>query len=167
MLSESARVTSAAEARYRVQAPNSAPRNTTVIALDRESEAIVRGLAEVKWNNATFLTSPVGDAAGADLPADGWVTDLAGRRTRVRDHVNTADQVIMVAAAGGRADEAATIGRACSLKRVTTTALLVGADTASDRDLAKTLAQLRPWALMVVIAGTDDYVVDMMAALRV
>jgi hypothetical protein len=28
------------------------------------------------------------------------------------------------------------------------------------------LAQLRPWALMLVIANTDEYIDDMLAALR-
>ena len=73
----------------------------------------------------------------------------------------------MVAAAGGHAQAAEAIGRACSLERVTTTALIVGAADASDDELSRTLAQLRPWSLMVVIASTDDYVADMMTALRV
>ena len=38
---------------------------------------------------------------------------------------------------------------------------------ASDSEISKTLAQLRPWSLMVVIANSDDYVSDMMTALRV
>jgi hypothetical protein len=29
-----------------------------------------------------------------------------------------------------------------------------------------TLAQLRPWSLMVVIAESDDYIDDMLTALR-
>jgi hypothetical protein len=166
MVSESARMSSAAEARFRVQAPNSLPRATAVIALDEGGEAMVRRLAESRWNHATFLTAPVTDPAGADAAADGWLSDLGARRTRVSDEVHAADQVIMVATAGGHADAAPMIGRACSLERVTTTALIVGADSATDEQLAKTLAQLRPWSLMMVIATNDDYVADMMAALR-
>jgi hypothetical protein len=49
---------------------------------------------------------------------------------------------------------------------VTTTALIVGAASTSDEDLSKTLAQLRPWSLMVVIANADDYIQDMLTALR-
>ena len=77
-----------------------------------------------------------------------------------------ADLVIMVASAGGHAQAAAIVGRACSLQRVTTTALVVGADRAPGNALSKTLAQLRPWSLMVVIASDDDYIEDMMTALR-
>lgn len=163
MLSESARMTTAAELRFRVQAPNAKVRATTVIALDPASEPFVGRLAEEQWNHATFLKA----SSGAAGDPDASLTSFDGRPTRVRDEVNAADQVIMVASAGGRADAAAAIGRACSDRRVTTTALIVGAADASDVEISKTLAQLRPWSLMVVIANSDDYVTDMMTALRV
>jgi hypothetical protein len=57
MPSESARMSSATEARYRIQAPNSKPRSITVIALDARSEAVVRLSATGSWNHATFLTA--------------------------------------------------------------------------------------------------------------
>jgi hypothetical protein len=164
MLSESARMTSAAEASFRIQAPNSIPRATKIIALDAPSEGVVRRLAKAHWNQATFLTAPVSDSTAED--SDGPLSDLAGRETRVRDEVNAADQVIMVASAGANAQAAAIIGRACSLKHVTTTTLVVGATSASGEALSKTLAQLRPWSLMVVIADNDDYIEDMLTALR-
>lgn len=167
MLSESARMTTAAELRFRVQAPNSKARVTSVIALDAPSEAFVRRLSGDRWNHATFLRAAPGDLDTGPEADDGWLTTLGDRRTRIRDEVNAADQVIMVAAPGGHAEVAAVVGRACSLKRVTTTALIVGAADASDRDISTTLAQLRPWSLMVVIANSDDYVSDMMTALRV
>ena len=56
MLSESARMSSAAEARFRVQASPSTPRATTVIALDAAGEGVVRRLAMAGWEHATFLT---------------------------------------------------------------------------------------------------------------
>jgi len=166
VLSESARMTTAAELRFRVQAPNSRARATSVIALDPASEPFVARLADDQWNRATFLKAP-GNGGGDPGDDGGWLTTFDGRRTRVREEVATADQVIMVASAGGRADAAALVGRACSDKRVTTTALIVGAADASDAEISKTLAQLRPWSLMVVIANSDDYVRDMMTALRV
>jgi hypothetical protein len=61
---------------------------------------------------------------------------------------------------------AAIIGEACSLKRVMTTALVIGATSASDEALSKTLAQVRPWSLMVVIANADDYIDDILTSLR-
>jgi hypothetical protein len=167
VLSESSRMTTAAELRFRVQAPNAKARATTIVALDAAGEAFVRRLSEDRWNHATFLTAAVADPAAEADADDGWLATLDERRTRVRDAVEAADQVIMVATAGGTAAAASMIGRACSRRRVTTTALIVGAAQASDGEISKTLAQLRPWSLMVVIANTDDYVTDMMTALRV
>ena len=45
MDSESARMSSAAEAKFRIDAPNSQPRAVKVIALDAPSERIVKELA--------------------------------------------------------------------------------------------------------------------------
>jgi hypothetical protein len=167
MLSESARMSSVAEARFRVQASNSRPRATLVVALDVSSEYVVRRLAEARWTNATFLTaSTVNDDHTAGSEAGGWLTDLAGTRRNLQDEVDAADVVIMVATADGHAEAAAMIGKACSLKRVTTTALIVGTTSASDEALSKTLAQLRPWSLMVVIGDDDEYIREVMMALR-
>ena len=58
------------------------------------------------------------------------------------------------------------VGEACSLRRVMTTALVVGAKSASDEAVSKTLAQVRPWSLMLVIANPDDYIDDMLVALQ-
>src|SRR5260370_37080871 len=154
MLSESARMSSSAEARFRVQAPNSTPRAIKVIALDAVGEAVVTRLAAGGWKHATFLT------AGAAL------RDLAGSLRSVPDEVAAADLVVLVAGPGGRAQAASIIGQACSLRRVTTTGFVVGVAAASEASLSETLAQLRPWSLMVVIANSDDYIDDMLTALR-
>jgi NAD(P)-dependent dehydrogenase (short-subunit alcohol dehydrogenase family) len=171
MLSESARMTSAAEARFRVQAPNSTPRAIRVIALDAVGEAVVRRLAAGGWRHATFLTTVSHGQAGdaGDLPhssADDTLTDLAGQIRSVAAEVEGADLVVFVAGPGGHAQTASLIGEACSLRRVMTTGLVVDAASAPEHALSKTLAQLRPWSLMIVIAGNDDYIDDIMAALR-
>jgi hypothetical protein len=170
MLSESARMSSAAEARFRVQAPNSRPRVVKVIALDPQSENVVKRLAATAWNNATFLTASafasVAHSGGERFSVDGWLSDLAGRTKSLVDEVATADLVVMVATAGENAQAASLIGEACSLKRVMTTALVLGSAATSDEVLAKSLAHLRPWSLMVVIASAEDYVTDMLTALR-
>ena len=147
MLSESARMSSAHEARYRLQAPNSLPRAVKIVALDSTAEDVVRGLALSSWQNAAFYSAA---SFARDLEAE----------------VAAADMVVMVAGPGGNAQAVGTIGRACSDRRVSTTALIVGAGAASDEALARTLAQVRPWSLMVVIANTDEYIADMLSALR-
>jgi hypothetical protein len=47
-----------------------------------------------------------------------------------------------------------------------TTALIIGSATQTDAALAATLAHLRPYAQMLVIASDDDYIKDMLTALR-
>ena len=156
MQSESARMSSAAEARFRVQAPNSEPRAIKVIALDAASEGVLKRLMNGAWSHATFFTAAV----------NGLLTDLSGRSRNLSDEVETADLVVMVATPGGNADVASVIGEACSRRRVNTTALIAHARSASDEALSSTLKQVRPWSLMVVIADSDDYIDDMLAALR-
>ena len=127
MLSESARMSSAAEACFRIQATIPTARAVKVISLDSASDREIATLVE---------------------------------------EVPTADLVVMVATAGTDAHAAAIIGEACSVQRVMTTTLVVCAASASDEALSKTLAQVRPWSLMVVIANEDDYVEDILRSFR-
>jgi hypothetical protein len=169
MLSESARMSSAAEARFRIDAPNSLGRTIKVIALDAPSERVVKRLAERQWNRATFFTASAFAAApakGKTFSMQGWLSDLAGRTKDLMDEVSAADLVVMIAASGENAQVASLIGEACGARHVMTTALIVGSDATSDEALAGTLAQLRPHAMMLVIANADEYIEDMLAALR-
>ena len=166
MLSESARMSSASEARFRVQAANSKPRAIRVIAMDAQSDDVVKGLAEHGWHQARFFSASAASGVASGVSRSAWLKDLSGGAADLIDEVDRADLVVMVAAPGGHANRAALIGEACSHRRVMTTALVVSAGSASDEDLAKTLSQLRPWSLMVVIANADDYVEDMLTALR-
>ena len=168
MLSESARMSTTAEARFRIDAPNSKPRHVKVIALDPTGEALVKHLAERRWNSASFFTASAfaGALPGRGFSMQGWLSDLAGRTKNLVDEVNDADLVVMVATAGESAPAAALIGEACSLKRVNTTGLILGGASATDEMLSKTLSQLRPWSLMLVIANGEDYIEDMLIALR-
>ena len=157
MQAESARMNSSAEARFRIQDPNSKPRVIKVIALDKESEGVVGRVAGRPWKNATFLTA----AAFPDA-----ARDFSGHLKDLTNEVNTADLIVMVASPGGGAHAASVIGEACSAKRVMTTTLVVGANRDSEEAVSKTLSQLRPWSLMLVVADPDDYIEGMLTALR-
>jgi hypothetical protein len=163
METESARMASAAQAKFRIAAPNSRPRAVKVIALDPPAERAVKELAQAPWQGATFLTATAfSGAPRQDKPfsMNGWLNDLAGR---TKDLV---DEVVMVATAGENAAAAAIISEACSVKHVMTTALILGSATSSDDTMSKMLAQLRPHAMMLVIASADEYIKDMLTALR-
>ena len=169
MQSESARMSSAAEAKFRIDRPNSQPRAVKVIALDAPSERVVKELAAGPWQRASFLTASSfsgAPRAGEPFSMGGWLNDLAGRTKDLVDEVNSADLVVMVATAGESATAAAIIGEACNVKHVMTTALVLGGATSSDETLSKMLAQLRPHVMMLVISSADEYITDMLTALR-
>jgi hypothetical protein len=169
MTSESARVTTAEEARFRIDYPNSKPRVVKVIALDAPSEQVVKRLAEGKWQRASFFTALKFDGAprsGEGWSMKAWLSDVAGRTKDLVDEVSSADLVVMVAAAGTKAEAAGVIAEACGVRKVMTTALIIGSEAKSDEELSKTLASLRPYASMLVIATNDDYIEEMLVALR-
>src|SRR5712691_10632095 len=103
MASESARATSAAEARYRIDDANYKPRAVKVIALDRASERVVKRIAQGAWSGATFFTSREAGAPGGEKTwsMQAWLADLAGGAKYLLDEIASADLVVMVAAAGG------------------------------------------------------------------
>ena len=169
MQSESARMSSATEAKFRINTPNSQPRAIKVIALDGRSERVVKDLAQSHWQRASFLTASAFSGTprrGEPFSMGGWLNDLAGRTKDLVDEVNSADLVVMVATAGESAAAAALIGEACNVKHVMTTALILGGATTSDEALSKMLAQLRPHVMMLVISSADEYIKDMLTALR-
>ncbi len=126
MSTESARMNSAAEARFRVSAQPTG-RNVKIIDLDT--------------------------AAPADL-------------ARLVAELPDADLVVMLVSAGNDAEAASAIGQACSEHRVMTHAIVVRAAATNDQQLSRTLAQLRPWSLMVVVTNGDDYVEDILRSFR-
>ena len=157
------------EAKFRIDRPNSQPRAVKVIALDAPSERAVKELAAGPWQRASFLTASSfsgAPRAGEPFSMGGWLNDLAGRTKDLVDEVNSADLVVMVATAGESATAAAIIGEACNVKHVMTTALVLGGAKSSDETLSKMLAQLRPHAMMLVISSADEYITDMLTALR-
>ena len=169
MDSESARMSSAAEARFRIDYPNSQPRAVKVVALDEASERVVKRVARGPWQRATFFTSiefdgPPRDGKGWSMQA--WLRDLAGRTKALVDEVASADLVVMVSSAGTGAQPAAVIGEACAARKVMTMALIIGSDQRSNEELSNTLAALRPYASMLVIADGDEYIEEMLSALR-
>ena len=150
MRSESARMSSAAEARFRLPTPATVVRSMTISALDPASDDVVAKLAKGSWKHARFF------------PASA----VAARTPRLLDDIANADLVVMVATAGADAPAAAAIGEVCSDRRVHTATFVVRAGRVSDEALSRTLGQVRPWSLMVVIANDDTYVEDILRSFR-
>jgi hypothetical protein len=168
MQSESTRATSRYESHFRIDAPNARSRSVKVIALDRRSETLTRNLARSSWNDASFLTA---FAVDPDRETDGnfagWLNDIAGRAKDLGEEIRSTDFVLMIGTAIQDGKAISLIGEICSVNRVTTIALVVDEPGASREAVSRTIAMLRPWALMLVVASSEDYVADMLGALRV
>jgi hypothetical protein len=126
-MSESARMSSAAEARFRIQAPPPTNRAVRAIDLDAASD--------------TDVMSLIGDIDRADL-------------------------VLMVVRAGGNTTAVSAIGTACSDLRVMTHTVVIRDAAASEAAVSKTLGEVRPWSLMVVVVDRRDYVDDILSSFR-
>ena len=168
-LSECARMNSAREARFRIDPPNSAPRVAKVIALDEKSARAFPPLARATSARALFFKAPL---RGVPLSAEeeGARDDLLllasdGSPARLSDELRSADLVVMVAAAGERAEAAAIIGRACFARAIMTTGVIL-AQPEREAEAAVTLNDLRPYAAMLVVTSDEEYLADMLAALR-
>jgi hypothetical protein len=152
-----------------ITAPNSLPRTIKIIALDLRSESILERIGEEQWKSASFLTpTAFSTSAGQrrDVSLQRWLSDLAGRTRDLVNVVQGADSVIMVVTAGEDTEAAALIGEACGIKHVPLTAVVLSAASCSEKTLETTLSQLRPHVAMLVVSHEDEYVGDMLEALR-
>jgi hypothetical protein len=168
-LSECARMNSARESRFRIDHPSSAPRVAKVIALDEKSAGTSSLLARATAGRARFFKatargvplSAEEDEAGEDL----LLLASDGSPARLSDELRSADLVVMVAAAGERAEAAAIIGRACFARAIMTTGVILG-QPEREAEAAVTLNDLRPYAAMLVVTSDEEYLAEMLAALR-
>ena len=126
VVSESTRMSSAAEARFRIQP---APTNRAVKVID------------------------------LDAATDADVMRLIGE-------VDRADLVLMVVRAGGNTTAVSAIGTACSDLRVMTHTVVIRDASAGDAAASRTLGEVRPWSLMVVVVDRRDYVDDILRSFR-
>jgi hypothetical protein len=147
VLSESARATSAAESRFRVEPGATISRRVRVVALDAASDRVVLRLSKGSWSSVTFVPH-------------------AEVTTRGADDIAAADLVVMVVSAGSDAGAAARIGQACSDMRTHTATFVIRPSSSTDEALSRTLGQVRPWSLMVVVASDEAYVEDVLRSFR-
>lgn len=147
MLSESARMSSAVEARFRVPEPARSARVVKVVALDLLSDPLVATFTHRPWKDGiTFFRASGTQALLDDLPG--------------------ADLVVMIATAGTHVPAVEVIGKACSDRRIHTATLVVHSLDHTEEALSRSLAQVRPWSLMVVVVSDESYVEDLLMAFR-
>jgi hypothetical protein len=170
MQTESARMTTAHEASFRIQAPNSRERAAKVIALDKPSAALVDELAKKEWRGAQFFTalafSSDKSPGGAEGSMKAWLNDLAGRTMDLVSEIERSDFVVCITTAGEDARAASVIADACGMFHKSLIGLIVPNAHTSDADVEKSLRYLRPYSRMLVVSQGLDYIETMLTALR-
>lgn len=164
LLGTCARAATAAEAAFRVQKPNSKPRASRIVALDAEAAAIMARVAEAPWNGAHFLRFKGAVAAPGleSLPMDATLTDRDGAETTLSAEIDRADVFVMIATEGSGAEAASVIGNACFVRGVMTAGLIV----AEPKAASAAVSALRPYASVLVVASGEEFVPEMLTALR-
>ena len=166
--SECARATTAEESRFRVNYPNSRPRASRIIALDASSFSALRALKDYPWNGARFLRYVRGQSASETLPGlpiDAVLEDFEGNQVSLTNEIANADVVVMVTTAGNAPEAAEIIGNACFVRAKMTTGLVLKSAGNGD-DIDRTLQAMRPFAAMLVVSTGEEYIAEMLTALR-
>jgi hypothetical protein len=164
LLDRCARAATTSEARFRVAYPNSGARVSRVIALDHGAAALLASIADGPWNGARFLTClwPQSPVEPGSRHTDTHLRALDGSHSRLSEELAGADVAVMIATAGRAAEAASAIGDACAARGIMTAGLIV----AGNRDVGEVVAALRPYASVLVVSRDEDFVPEMLAALR-
>ncbi len=181
LLSSCARATTAAETRYRINAPEFTHRSSRVIALDRQSAVTIRQLAQQPWSGGHFLVFESALPADA-LPADALLRRFgrgssdatgAGGTVLLSEELDGADTVVMVASAQGNASEASAgaaslIGSAAAARGIMSAGLVVPSQQAGEATSSEAIiCALRPNAMVLVVLRNVADLSEVLSALRV
>ena len=159
-----ARAATAAEARFRIGYPNSTTRASRIFALDEDARKAMRQVEDGPWSGARFFIFVAARSSPGlePLPVDATLRRPDGSETLLSDELAGADVAVMIASAERAAQPASVIGNACAARGIMTAGLIV----ASHGRVDDTVSALRPYASVLVVAASADYVPAMLAALR-
>ena len=182
LLSSCARATTAAEARFRINAPAFTHRNSRVVALDLGAAAAVRDMArrQQPWGGGHFLVfeSALPDDAllrrtpgtpGEGAPAEGSAETGDAATALLSEELSGADTVVMVASAEdgsgsrGSAAAASIIGDAAAARGIMSAGLVIPGDGSPD----EVVTALRPNAMVLVVLREATDLPEVLTALRV
>ncbi|MDP9416924.1 MAG: 3-methyl-2-oxobutanoate hydroxymethyltransferase [Actinomycetota bacterium] len=162
LLSSCARAATAAETRYRIDAPIAPARGARVIALDGAAAEVAGRAATHSWANAAFLVCE-GVAPGADAATEVLLLrGIDGSPAVLSEPLVDANVVVMVASHDAGAECAPAIGRACAARGIMTAGLVFG----TDRQAGGALAALRPYARVLLPSADESDLIELLTALR-
>jgi hypothetical protein len=146
----------AAEARYRIDIPEPAARDSRVIALDAPAAEVVARLAEQSWRGGRFLVFE-------DVVSDDATLRTAdGAETLLSMELAAADVAVVIATDAVRPEAAAVFGDACAARMIMTAGLIL-AESAPE----EAVSVLRPNAMVLAILKHEDDIPPILTALRV
>jgi hypothetical protein len=164
LLNSCARAATAAEARFRINAPIAPARATRVVALDHGAEPVVRRAAAQPWQGARFfiftIPPPPGDAGG-DV-ADVLLRSVDGSSSWLSEELLGADVAVMVATANDGSAMASAIGEACTLRGIMTAGLVLP----GGHDTSAAISALRPHARVLIVTHDANDLAEVLIALR-
>lgn len=167
MLGACARAATAAEAKFRVQYPNSRTRASRIFALDAGAAEAMYRVTEDPWNGAHFLTlatkAPVdpGATQAGDLP----LCHPDGARADLNQEIEGADLVVLLATRGDAEGAAEVIARECYQRNIMCAGLALGTARAPG-GVDRVVNSMREFARVLVVAHDVDYIPAMLTALR-
>lgn len=183
LLNSCASAATAAEARFRIDYPDTQHRAARVIALDERAAELVRRLAAAHWRGGHFLVfEAVVPADGADGKGNGAAPDpmtgaadaadavlraADGAAVLLSSELGDADSAVMIATAEASASAASVIGDACAARQIMSAGLVIADGAPGGGDVDDVVAALRPNAMVLVVLQDHRDVPEILSALRV
>jgi hypothetical protein len=155
----------AAEARYRIDFPEPAARESRVIALDAPAAQVVRRLAEHSWRGGRFLVfEDVLSTDGESIDGgDATLRTADGTETLLSMELAAADVAVVVATPAVRPEAAAVFGDACAARMIMSAGLIL----AESEPPEEAVSALRPNAMVLAILKDEADIPPILMALRV
>lgn len=167
LLSSCALATTSAEAKFRVEYPNSMTRTSRIFALDEGAARAMSAISEAPWNGAHFLTVTAerdiypDTTMGRDLPLctpDGIAVNLL-------TEIDKADVVVLISSSARNGGAAEVVAREAYNRKIMIAGLVLGGGR-PQKDIEAVVNTLRPFASVLVVANDDDFITAMLTALR-
>lgn len=155
----------AAEARFRIDIPEPASRESRVIALDERAAAVVARLADQGWRGGRFLVFQ--DILAADRSeggdVDATLRTVDGSETLLSMELAGADVAVVIATVEVRPEAAGVLGDACAARMIMSAGLILAEAEAPE----EAVSALRPNAMVLAILKDEKDIPPILTALRV
>lgn len=157
----------AAEARFRVEYPNSQKRVTRIFALDDIAASVMALIVEQSWNDAHFLKPDFAvDVDPETMQASDFPLLGSGKdKTSLVEELEGADQIVLISSGSDNVGAAEVIAREAFHRNIMTAGLVLG-EGQEKPQIDDVVNILRPFTSVLVVASENDFVPAMLSALR-